>query len=128
MTGPDDDFEARLRRRLDEELDRVDPEQLARLGAARREAVARLERPRPSFLAGALPRWTLAAAAALLVAVMIAQGPLPGPGAGASPQVVDLLDGREAAAIEELELLEEMEFLAWLEYEAELGNGTDGAG
>jgi Ser/Thr protein kinase RdoA (MazF antagonist) len=42
--------------------------------------------------------------------------------------VAELLDGREAAAIEDLELLEEMEFVAWLEYEAELGNGTDGAG
>jgi hypothetical protein len=128
MTPPDDDLEARMRRRLDEEVDRIDPDRLARLGASRREAVARAERPRAFALGAALPRWSLAAAAALLVAVMIAQGPAPGPGTGASPQVAELLDGREAAAIEDLELLEEMEFVAWLEYEAEFGNGTDGAG
>lgn len=128
MTRPDDDLEARLRRRLDEEVDRIDPDRLARLGAARREAVARAERPRSFALGGALPRWTLATAAALLVAVLIARGPASGPGTGTSPQVAELLDGREAAAIEDLELLEEMEFVAWLEYEAELGNGTDGAG
>ncbi len=95
----------------------VSPEVAARLAAMRREAVrlaeaggdpagwfARLLAPR--HLAG------LAAACSLVLALWIGLRP------GDDVLPVPLLDGPEVAVVEDLELLEDLEFLAWLEEES----------
>jgi len=89
----------------------VDPEVAHRLAAARHRAVALLDEPSQPALPRLLP-WgsALAGAAALALAI----GLWPGSGdEGLAP--LPLVDADEMAAAQDLELLEELEFIAWLD-------------
>ena len=87
------------------ELD-VDPHTLESLAAARRQAVKAAESRKPSW---SVPKnWALtgsAAAAVLAMAVFLGSGA----GTGFPP-----LDQPEFAAAQDAELLEELEFVAWM--------------
>jgi hypothetical protein len=144
----DDEFVRGLRTRLDEEIDRISPDDAARLGAARRLAVARAEQPRGpgARIAAGAPAWGVAAAAVLLMVLLLPvleQSGSPGaPDQLAEVPVADVpvadvpvadvpvaevpvapfgddLSAGDALALADIDLLEEMAFVAWLEYEAE---------
>jgi len=89
----------------------VDPAVAERLAAARRQAVALLDGPQPSALPRLLP-WGAAvtSAAALLLAIVFWPGARDG-----SLAPLPLVDADELAAAQDLELLEELEFIAWLD-------------
>ncbi len=100
---PEEDFVERLTGTLRDGEHDLPPEVIERLGAARRAAVAAADRPAkpvwPHFVgAGAL------ASAALVVVLMI------------QPEVAPLppLDAAELAAAQDAELLEDLEFAAWM--------------
>ncbi|MGE0623794.1 MAG: hypothetical protein AB7I04_08750 [Pseudomonadales bacterium] len=105
-----------------ESLGNVDPAVAARLAAMRREAVAMAEDAafNPTWLDRLFAPGGLAAAGAVLgltVAAWIALRPTD------DSLVLPVLAESEIAVVQELELLEELEFLAWLEEEE-----IDGAG
>jgi len=121
MTGHGDEtrhdggLEPEVAALLRAQAEQVDPEVAGRLGAMRRAAVAEMDHRRtparrrvPALLAG-----LGAAAAALAVTVALLLPPAAGPG----PEALLLADADELAAVAELEVLEELEFLAWLEEE-----------
>ena len=86
----------------------------SRLTTARKAAVAELDRARKVWSPTRLFRWQLfagfaACAAVAVVAVVVA---LRTP---TDEQLPALAVDREAEAVENLELLEDLEFLAWLE-------------
>jgi hypothetical protein len=99
-------FEQALATRLRREAEQVPPEVSARLRAIRSEAIA------DSSAAADWRRWPLAAVAAaavLMLALMInVRSPED------LPQL-PVVDAQELAVVEDLELLESLEFLAWLE-------------
>lgn len=103
ITSTDADFTARVRQRLDARLASQDALTLARLRAARLNAVAVASR-RPTWTA-ALP--LAAACAALAIALGHAHAPL---GAASGLDDVELLAGHEP-----LEFYQDLEFYAWLE-------------
>jgi len=89
----------------------VDPAVAERLAAARRQAVALLDGPEQTAAPRFLP-WgaALTSAAALLLAVVFWPGANDGALAPLPP-----MDADELAAAQDLELLEELEFIAWLD-------------
>ncbi len=100
-TGNDSQFLEQVKRRLDTHADSVDELTAARLGAARRRALERAEhRPRRW-----LPVAGLATAAAALLAVLLLMQPA---------QQVDT-DWEMWVAQDEFEVIEELDFYAWLE-------------
>lgn len=107
----EDHFEQRLKEQVRWRLDELPvPEATAaRLHQARQQAIAALEVDR----LGWLPRpWvpTLAYAATLMFAVGVWYQTL-------LPPLPSLDDPREAAAAQEFELLDDLEFVAWMEAE-----------
>jgi hypothetical protein len=111
----DEVLERRARELFDASVDGLDAETLARLGRARKLAVAELEPRRRPAWAGWLP--VAAAASAALVAVVVWRAPQDSPapvavaGSSAVAEALDVL-----AAGDDLELLaEDPEFYAWLD-------------
>lgn len=106
--------EAELVRALRERGDQVPADVAERLVRMRRSAVAELERR--EALPGRRPLWPwlggLAAAALALSVALLLSGP-----AAPEPDALLLADADELAAIAELDVLEDLEFLAWLEQE-----------
>ncbi|MEM6708597.1 MAG: hypothetical protein AAF648_07405, partial [Pseudomonadota bacterium] len=104
-------FSAALRERLAPLEFEISPEEGARLDAARRSAVAaaeaRLNKPRMMLL-----RWQSAAAVAAFAVVAVILVPQR---AAVSVDALPTLDSSEFAAAAELELLEDLELLAWLD-------------
>ncbi len=100
----EDTFTEKVKQELDRHADAVDELTAARLQAIRKTALARATRPGFNWL----PATGLAAVAAVLVAVLVWNhvptdiNGLPG-------------DAELLSQIEDLELLEELEFYAWLE-------------
>ena len=100
--------EARLARAVTERLrDDVDPDVAARLRAARQEAVYIADRKTGRPLPWLAPAGGVVAAA--VVATVMLREPALAP--------MPALDDAEMAAAAELELLEELEMLAWLDEE-----------
>ncbi len=101
---------AEMRARLEGESLQVGPEVLSRLQAARRAAVQRSRRRgrRPTG------RFVWAGAAVAAAALLVAVGPLLVPDRGVPPLYES---DAEELAVEEMDLLEDMEFIAWLEAE-----------
>ena len=100
------EFERKARARLEaSELD-IDPERLERLQAARRAAVAAVPAGPERGLLG---RWWVPtgamAAAALVLGVLLVPGP---------ERLPPVLDAAEMSAAQEMELLDELEFVAWM--------------
>lgn len=112
----DDEFAARLGDALRWRAEQLDGHTRAQLARARREALARAGRR------AGVPLWVPAgaSAAALALAVGIWSGaPAPPSGSGV-PQLTDDMD--LLLSEESLELLEELEFYAWMDaLDADLG-------
>ena len=105
--------------RLRNDLEQLPPATVARLRQLRQAAVAELDTPAgrqptsprtPLFIAGGLA--ASAASVALVVTLL-----LPGSGGSPVPGLPDL-DAEEMALVQSLDVLEELEFLAWMEEEA----------
>lgn len=117
--GPEESsFEQRARERLRRHAERVPEDVAARLAAARHRAVATLAE---GDRAGWLERWFSpafglgaagAAAVVVLAAVLLF---FDDAGVPAVPPGFIAADETELTAAQEAELLEELEFLAWLE-------------
>lgn len=119
--GRDDEALAgELRRRAEQ----VPPEVAERLAHMRRAAVTELDRSESRFRSWGTHRFWVtglagaAAALALTLALLLPRAEEPG------PEALLLADADELAAMSNLELLEELEFLAWLEQE-QLDAGQD---
>lgn len=105
--------------RVRSEFEQVAPEAAERLRVMRRVAVNQLERQQPSrreigWLAGGLAG---SAASVALVVALVLPGQRP-PGPAVPEQPFPELSGDELAVVQSMEVLEELEFLAWMEEEA----------
>jgi hypothetical protein len=115
---PDDEFEARLERTLRDRGQQVPQDVAERLALMRREAL--LEIPEKTKFLSWLSNWQLilpvgAAGAALVVVLFV-----PGLFSGEEEILqIPLTLGNETVVFQEIEILEELEFLAWLEEEDE---------
>ena len=112
---------------LQRSADELDAVTLSRLNRARQAAVASL-RPASTWRGWLLPAYSAAAVAMLIVAIWVGRtvGPAPTP---ANPAVVQDLDVLLAG--ENLEMMEDLEFYAWLDPElsdAELQAELEAAG
>ena len=109
------EFERKARQRLEASEHDIDPDRLQRLQAARRAAVAAVPAAPERGLAG---RWWVPTGAMAAVALVLGLLLLPEP-EGLPP----VLDAAEMSAAQEMELLDELEFVAWmLEQESTLEN------
>jgi len=110
------DQEARLKEALRRQREALPEDVRDRLAASRREAVAALEESESG--GWSLAEWfsprslAMAAAASAAIALWVALSP------GGDP-ALPLLSAPEVAVVQDLELLEELEFLAWLEEESQ---------
>lgn len=114
MSGQENDRQddKALAAALRQHAEQVPPEVADRLRAMRRAAVAELDvRSTRAGSGWLLPAGVAAAGLALTLALLTGDPESPAPGA------VLLADTDELAAVAELEVLEELEFLAWLEEE-----------
>ena len=112
----DDEFEARLERTLRNRGGEVPPDVAERLAAMRREAL--LEIPEKTGVTSWLRNWQLlvpvgAAAVAMFVALFV------GVLLNGDEEIlqIPMTLGNETVVVQEIEILEELEFLAWLEEE-----------
>lgn len=105
-----------VRRQLDEDAGHIDAATLSRLNRARQQALdAGLRAPRAGWRQWSLGLATVAAAALLALTPMlrVPQAPLPAPAIDSGADDLELL-----AAGEDLELIENLEFYAWLEQQS----------
>ena len=111
----DEEFVARLKTALDKSSEQLDGHVLSRLNQARHAAVEEISAARPR-------RWLWApvAAAATAAAVVVVLR-LAGPGQVPDGLPVALDDLEIMLAEEDLELLEELEFYAWLDLQGNIG-------
>ena len=115
---PDDEFEARLERTLHDRGQQVPQDVAERLALMRREAL--LEIPEKTNFLGWLSNWQLVlpvgAAGAALIVVLFVGGLFSG-----EEEIlqIPLTLGNETVVFQEIEILQELEFLAWLEEEDE---------
>lgn len=115
---PDDEFEARLERTLRDRGQQVPQDVAERLALMRREALREI--PEKTKFLSWLSNWQLvlpvgAAGAALIVVLFV-----PGLFSGEEEILqIPLTLGNETVVFQEIEILEELEFLAWLEEEDE---------
>ena len=111
-----EDVPARLRVLLSEESEKVSPEVAQGLARARQaaldEALAQADRRRATWLQ---PGQWMAAGVAFAAAVMLVVG-ISLTGNGRIPEI-PLTTASELAVAEDLDLLEQLEFIAWLEEE-----------
>ena len=102
-----DDFEQRARETLRRSELELEPERVQQLQQARREAVAAAERSLSDQSVRRLWWWLptgAVAAVALVVGLMLNPGPEP----------VPVLDPLEMSAAQDMDLLTELEFVAWM--------------
>lgn len=112
---PESEFESRVQQALESAADDIAPEVAERLAAMRRSAVAELdEHSGRRFGFGWRPAGAFAAAAA---AVALAVGLFVFSGTGPVAVMPEVSDEPEFAALQDLDVLTELEFLAWLEEE-----------
>jgi hypothetical protein len=111
------DVEARLQALAREASRAVPTEVMERLGNVRREAVALLDEP-PSRWSAALG-WPGLATGMVATALVGTIGVWLYLGPGPDPLAVPLVTEPEVAIVQDMELLEELEFLAWLEEESQ---------
>ena len=126
MSEQDNDraFEARTKAAFDASVDALDAGTRSRLTQARVRALDELGARRSARFNS---RWLLpagaAAAAALAAWVVLVQGPQ---GLEPPPQVAAWDDFELLTAAEDLEMIEELEFYAWLEEQPEFDAAADG--
>jgi hypothetical protein len=115
MTDRDEPLDEAHITRLRQQTDQVPPEVADRLAAMRRRAVAEWTPegpPRRLWPGGAT--WAAAAATVLIAVALLARLNLGGVDQ-ARPAPLLLADADELQAVAELDVLEELEFLAWLD-------------
>ena len=109
MKKTDEQFRKTAKAAFDESVDALDAATLSKLNRSRQRALAELERPGWRF-----STWAPATgvAAAVLIAVMIAQSPVTLEDAQLPAAVADMeiLLGEDS-----IEMLEELEFYSWLD-------------
>jgi len=121
MSGEDDDDKQTnvrhetLGRTVRARFEQVEPEVAQRLAQMRHAAVAELERRQARTGRHRSPGWWIGGAAAAAVALTVVL--LLPRGGGPEPDAALLADAETLEAISELDVLEELEFLAWLEEE-----------
>ena len=112
---PESEFESRVQQALESGAGDVAPEVAERLAAMRGSAVAELDERaarRRGFAWG-----PASAFSAALATVALATGLFLFSGNGSDAVMPEISDEPEFAAVRDLELLTELEFLAWLEEE-----------
>jgi hypothetical protein len=117
-------FEAHTKTTFDASVDALDAATRSRLTQARARALEELAGRRGLSWS---PRWLVpagAAAAAALAAWLVLVGPEP---ADEPLQAADFGDLELLLAEEDLEMIEELDFYAWLEEQPEFDAGADGA-
>lgn len=122
-------FEERTRRVFDESVDALDAATLSRLNRARRAALAGQDRPGP--IAGWRPVATAAVVAVLAVALWLGQAPNrpvtePEVAVAVAPEDADDLE--IVLQDEDLDMLAELEFYAWMDAEEDFRGAPDGSG
>jgi len=122
MSGDGDDKEIDVRhealgRTARERFEQVEPEVAQRLAQMRRAAVAELDRREGRIGARRSPGWWIGGAAAAAAAVALTVALLLPRGGDPEPDAALLADAEAREAIADLDVLEELEFLAWLEEE-----------
>ena len=108
-------LESRSKALFDEQVAATDGATRSRLNQARQRAMAQLE-PRSAWSTRWLPAGAAAAATALVIALLLARGPESGSEFGPT-MATDLEILLET---DDLELVEELEFYAWLDEQPEL--------
>jgi hypothetical protein len=118
------ELERRAKALFDAEVDNIDGRTRSRLAQARYAALEACQgKPRWSRQMGLRVALPAAAAAAVAVAVLaVWRAPEP---AAVSPQLAALQDLEILLSEEELEMLEELEFYAWLEEQPEFSAPLD---
>ncbi len=115
---PEEEFVTRLKTALDEGTGRLDGHVLSRLNQARHAALEELSAVRPR-------RWLwvpVAAVATVAATVVVLRLAGPGRVPDGLPAVASQVDDLEIMLAEEdLELLEELEFYAWLDLQGDIG-------
>ncbi len=115
MTKPDDDrFVEQSRQALRRSENELDADVQSRLRLARRQAIASIEERRPKFMRP----WVFApigsmAAVALAVGIYLSQG----------GDELSFPGNEEFTVAQDMELLEELEFVAWMVLENEQASG-----
>lgn len=118
QTRDKEDFEARLQRRMRNDMPGLDGRTRSRLNQARQTALAELDKP--AWRAIGRPAWMTAGgavAAGVLVALMLRVG-------GLSPDLPAYAPAEDIEIIlseGDLELFEDLEFYAWVESQPEVG-------
>ena len=111
--GKDNATTARVVEALDRQNEQLDAEISARLANARREALGQLVRPAPPLVFGSWVPLGAMAMTLLAVGLLVIQ---------AQRDTLPRFDSEvQAMVAQELDLLEELEFVAWMLEEDELG-------
>ena len=125
----DRDFEERMKLLFDQSVASLDGATRSKLAQARYRALEELgKRPQPTWSRSWLPAGAMAAVA--LMSVMLWQGQME-PVADDGFDVAAVTDLEILLSEEELDMIEELEFYAWLEEQPELTSGEiveDGIG
>jgi hypothetical protein len=116
----DTDLEQRAKQLFDASVENLDGPTRAKLAQARNRALERAQRP--GLADGLLlpPRWVAALSAAALTAVAVLVVWQNGGAPDRPVEIAALNDLELLLAEDELEMLEELEFYAWLEEQGEL--------
>jgi len=128
-TRDDKFFERHARQVFDGEVDRIDAATRSKLNQARRRALAELEKPEIAALRP-VPRTAFAGLAAMAIAVWLIARTGSGPDAEL-PEAAEAGDMEIMFTEDDLEFLEDVEFIVWLEEQPEfraLTDTRDGAG
>ena len=111
-------LERRTKTVFDEGVARTDGATRSRLNQARNRAMAELDAPRAGWASAWLPAGAATAAAAVLLALLLDR--LPGSDTALTPTVATDLE--ILLETDDLELIEELEFYAWLDEQPELSD------
>ena len=110
---PNDDLENHLQQSLEDDARKIPAEIASRLAAIRHEAVREIPEQRTSWFA----HWQLVTAGGVAAVVIVAVLMTIVLGGDEDLMRIPITPDAEIAAAQELEILEELEFLAWLEEE-----------
>ena len=121
----DDEFAERARALFEQSVEELDANTLSRLNRGRQAALAELEKGATSGIR--FGQWVPAAgvAAAAVVAVALWNGNMPADSVAPPSEVTDF---EILLAEDSFEMLEDLEFYAWIDLESELENIDDNVG